>query len=71
MLPVAAGQVGYPVALFILMKPDNRLLHETPSYPMSATSSPIMLLCARHALIVSVIAAEIAEPRRAYGSGTA
>jgi hypothetical protein len=27
-LPMATGQVGYPIALLILVKPDNRLFHD-------------------------------------------
>jgi hypothetical protein len=29
MLPMAASQIGYPVALFVEMKPNNGLIHDT------------------------------------------
>ena len=32
MLPVATGQIGYPIVNVILMKPDNRLVHSPPEY---------------------------------------
>ena len=29
MLPMTAGQIGYPVPLFVLMIPDDGLIHDT------------------------------------------
>jgi hypothetical protein len=32
-LPVPAGEIGDPVAVFVLMKPGDRLMHSSPFLP--------------------------------------
>jgi hypothetical protein len=39
MLSMAAGQVGHPIAVFILMKTNNRLLHQRTSLAYAIVSA--------------------------------
>jgi hypothetical protein len=44
MLPVTTGQVSHPIALFILMKPNNRLFHDDLiPLRLTAGQSPVTL----------------------------